>query len=325
MEGYIDTQSNAKVHDGPVVLDENNIDSTLDLPAGSKVLSSRGHGASNWNKLVRIDVETDGSPASYLLKISEGTKGLGMIQGEYESMLLIYKTVPDFTPQPLGLPSTDRLAYAVTQLHITSAKAAPCLEDKRKRFGFHITTYNGVLAQDNTWTETWDEFYSRGMKRMLQLEEEARGPSEELETISRPFLEKVIPRLLRPLEVEGRSIEPVLIHGDLWIGNVSTRKDTREPMMFDASAFWGHNEYELGTMRPLGNDWGRECMASYHRRIPKSEPREDWDARNALYATRTYIHDSALYPKDPGFRQRLIDEMRKLVDQFGSDDAEMSE
>jgi hypothetical protein len=38
-------------------------------------------------------------------------------------------------------------------------------------------------------------------------------------------------------------------------------------------------------MRPLDNDWGRKCMASYHSRIPKSEPQEDWDARNALYAT----------------------------------------
>ncbi|KAK4242393.1 Fructosamine kinase-domain-containing protein [Achaetomium macrosporum] len=344
MEGYFDVQSNAKVHDGPVVLDEN---VRKHLPAGSKVLSSRGHGVSNWNKLVRIDAETNGSPASYFLKISDGTKGLGMIEGEYESMLLIYKTVPAFAPQPLawgtctdtdrhfllfsfyelqkGLPSIDRLTHAVAQLHTVSAKAAPYLEDKRKRFGFHITTYNGTLAQDNTWTETWEEFYSRGMKRILQLEKEARGLSEELEAISGPFLETVIPRLLRPLETDGRSIEPVLIHGDLWIGNLSTRKDTGEPIMFDASAFWGHNEYELSTMRPLDNDWGRECMASYHRRIPKSEPREDWDARNALYATRTYIHDSALYPDDPRCRQKLIDEMRKLVDEFGSGDAEMSE
>jgi fructosamine-3-kinase len=197
-------------------------------------------------------------------KISDGPKGLGMIQGEYESMLLIHQTVPAFAPQPLawgtctnpdqhfllfsfhelqkGLPSIDRLTHAVAQLHMLSAGAAPFLKDERKKFGFHITTYNGTLAQDNTWTETWAEFYARGMRRMLQLERDARGPSEELDEISGPFLEKVIPRLLRPLETDGRSIQPVLIHGDLWIGNVSTREDTGEPMMFDASAFWGHNE-----------------------------------------------------------------------------------
>jgi fructosamine-3-kinase len=170
-------------------------------------------------------------------KISDGPKGLGMIQGEYESMLLIHQTVPAFAPQPLawgtctnpdqhfllfsfhelqkGLPSIDRLTHAVAQLHMLSAGAAPFLKDERKKFGFHITTYNGTLAQDNTWTETWAEFYARGMRRMLQLERDARVPSEELDEISGPFLEKVIPRLLRPLETDGRSIQPVLIHGDL--------------------------------------------------------------------------------------------------------------
>jgi fructosamine-3-kinase len=193
-----------------------------------------------------------------------------MIQGEYESMVLIHKTVPAFAPQPLawgtctdpglhfllfpfhefqkGLPPIDRLTYAVAQLHTLSVRAAPFWEDKRKKFGFHITTYNGTLAQDNTWTETWAEFYARGMRRMLQLERDARGPNEELDEISGPFLDKVIPRLLRPLETGGRSIQPVLIHGDLWIGNVSTREDTGEPMIFDASAFWGHNE--CGCIQP---------------------------------------------------------------------------
>jgi protein-ribulosamine 3-kinase len=110
----------------------------------------------------------------------------------------------------------------------------------------------------------------------------------------------------------------VLIHGDLWLGNVSIKDDgSEDPLMFDASAFWGHNECkfyerttvysplfrcsfvvffqfmeadcrnsdELATMRPLENEWAEECMEGYHQHIPKSEPQEDWDARNALYAT----------------------------------------
>ena len=37
-------------------------------------------------------------------------------------------------------------------------------------------------------------------------------------------------------------------------------------------------------MRPLETEWSKECMETYHRHIPVSEPKEDWDARNALYA-----------------------------------------
>lgn len=81
---------------------------------------------------------------------------------------------------------------------------------------------------------------------MIKLEAEARGASEEIEKLSGPFIEKVIPRLLRPLETKGRSITPVLIHGDLWLGNVSIQDGSENPLMFDASAFWGHNSSPQG-------------------------------------------------------------------------------
>jgi hypothetical protein len=63
---------------------------------------------------------------------------------------------------------------------------------------------------------------------------------------------------------------------------------------------------ELATMRLLENDWGEECLRKYHERIPKSAPEEDWDARNALYAMYVAIHDSALYPDSPHFRETSV-------------------
>lgn len=80
------------------------------------------------------------------------------------------------------------------------------------------------------------------MRRILAYEIDAQGRLEELNLLASDLLEKVIPRLLRPLETRGRSIRPVLIHGDLQIRNVKTEKDTLQPMFFDAGSFWGHNE-----------------------------------------------------------------------------------
>ncbi|KAK8024825.1 hypothetical protein PG990_002648 [Apiospora arundinis] len=328
---YWEVQSNAKIHEGDVELDKNII---AQLPTGATVLSSRGHGASNWNTTARVDVDVGGELKSYFLKLTTGSKARAMLHGEYESMFLVNEIVPEFSPKPLvwgkcagygryfllfefhalenGVPTIPCFTNAVAQLHMRSREAHP-----QHRFGFHITTFNGTLAQDNTWTDTWEEFYLRGMRRMLQLEEEAGGPCEELKQLSEPFLNKVIPRLLRPLETGGRRIEPVLLHGDLWTGNVAIQEATGDPLMFDSSAFWGHHEYELATMRPLANDWARECMDSYHAILPKSEPQEDWEGRNALYAVRVIIHDTALYPEVAHFRPTLIEEMRKLVEQFG--------
>ncbi|MCJ1334455.1 hypothetical protein MMC10_011166, partial [Thelotrema lepadinum] len=182
-----------------------------------------------------------------------------MVYGEYESMKSIYEVVPSFAPRPIACgscqdpewhfilftfyeldkekPAVSRFTFTVGELHNLSRGRSP-----EGKFGFHVVTYNGTLPQDNTWTDTWEEFYVRGMQRMLALEKERRGPSEDLKHLSEPFLSKVIPRLLRPMETQGRRVEPVLIHGDLWIGNVSTQRQNQEPLMFDASAFWGHNE-----------------------------------------------------------------------------------
>lgn len=35
----------------------------------------------------------------------------------------------------------------------------------------------------------------------------------------------------------------------------------------------------------MANEWGEKYIESYHSIVPKSEPQEDWDARQALYAT----------------------------------------
>ena len=56
------------------------------------------------------------------------------------------------------------------------------------------------------------------------------------------LFDQVIPRLLRPLGTEGRSIRPVLVHGDLWQGNVATNAETGVPTSFDPAVWWVHNE-----------------------------------------------------------------------------------
>ena len=83
------------------------------------------------------------------------------------------------------------------------------------KYGFPYTTFQGNLLQDNTWTDTWEEFFVDGMKRMLQLEEETQGPSLELSDLCDAMYAKVIPRLLRPLETAGHQIEPCLVHGNV--------------------------------------------------------------------------------------------------------------
>jgi protein-ribulosamine 3-kinase len=77
----------------------------------------------------------------------------------------------------------------------------------------------------------------------LKVQEERVKPNLELNKLLPSLFEKVISRLLRPLEVEGQRIQPVLVHGDLWYGNTGIiDESTEEGIVFDLSSFWVHNE-----------------------------------------------------------------------------------
>ena len=113
------------------------------------------------------------------------------------------------------------------------------------KFGFHVVTYNGDLPQDNGYADTWEEFFSTGFKHMINLNLERGGSWEEIEGLKSDMLSKVIPRLIRPLESNGRSIKPSLVHGDLWYGNAAVDAVTDLPLVYDPSSFYAHNECKI--------------------------------------------------------------------------------
>lgn len=52
----------------------------------------------------------------------------------------------------------------------------------------------------------------QNFKHFLEMERNSQGPAtDELAELSQAMVEKVIPRLLRPLETGGRHIEPSLV------------------------------------------------------------------------------------------------------------------
>jgi protein-ribulosamine 3-kinase len=189
-----------------------------------------------------------------------------MVSGEQLAMKTIHCISPTFIPEPIGwgaytsIPdayftlygfremlkdwgfSVDvaRFTKRLAEMHAGSSAIAP------GGFGFPLTTHNGNLPQKNDWCSSWEDFFVAAMRYSLRLEEEAKGPSQELRQLSELLFENVIPRLLRPVELgpdqKGGAIKPCLIHGDLWIRNFSADPVTGEPFAYDSGAFWAHNE-----------------------------------------------------------------------------------
>jgi fructosamine-3-kinase len=98
----------------------------------------------------------------------------------------------------------------------------------------------------------------------------------------------VVPRLLGNGHLGGRrGIMPVLVHGDLWIGNrvrgtIASLGGGIEEVVFDPSACWAHSEYELGIMRMFGG-FSAGFFHEYHRLVPKAEPVWEYEDRIKLY------------------------------------------
>ena len=193
-------------------------------------------------------------------QVSRGEAGREAIRGEFASTSMMHSICP-FCPKPVawgtfsddpeshfyickffglteGIPEPVKFCKRPAQLH--SKQCSP-----NGKFGFHVVTYNGNLPQDNTWRDSWEDFFTQGVRDVVRVREQRAGPHEELNSLLPTLYHKIIPRLLRPLESHGRSVRPVFIHGDLWCRNAAiVDKKTSEGIVYDPASFWGHNECE---------------------------------------------------------------------------------
>jgi fructosamine-3-kinase len=181
-----------------------------------------------------------------------------MARGEFESQAALHNVIPDNVGTPLAWgfldedkskaffitrfrnlqdlpPPLQQSLEMVKRLHQTS-------ESPTGKFGFHVTTYCGPPKMVNDWTDSWEEYFARQFRSDVSYLQQSGQKDAELVKLTEVFIQKVVARLLRPLQTGGRSIKPCLCHGDLWEGNIQTDADTQQLVTFDSCAFYGHNE-----------------------------------------------------------------------------------
>lgn len=189
-----------------------------------------------------------------------GRVGAAMMKGSFEADKALHEAIPRRVPKPVAwgtyvcdpdihfymaefvemrddASSPKDWAAAVLDLHLASMGKSP-----GGQFGFHVTTHLANVPVDNSWTSSWEALWAQQMKSLFDQEESLNGPDKTLAELRTAYFEKAIPRYLRPLESDGRSITPCLIHSDLWLGNIKPRASTGELCVFDSCAYWGHNE-----------------------------------------------------------------------------------
>lgn len=146
-------------------------------------------------------------------------------------MKTLHETVPDFTPMPIAwgtyaadpdvhffscgfvrmgdeLPDVQSFAASLAALHTKGLSP-------NGQYGFSVPTLQAKIPQYTSWEHSWEVFFTKSMKMVMENEIESQGKDDEVQILYEVVLEKVIPRLLRPLETGGREIQPRLVHGDI--------------------------------------------------------------------------------------------------------------
>jgi len=236
-------------------------------------------------------------------------RNVAQILGEAEGLRLMSDAAPGLTPAiHLAEESKDgRTALFISDYidlgRSSSQSKAQLAERLAKelhnperhssvtRFGFSRPTHCGVTEQDNTWEDDWMVFWrDRRLGDILKQIKAKRGSSaNELLNLGRRIQEEVCPTLLSHIDPPPK---PVLLHGDLWSGNVSTDAETGEPVIFDCSAYYGHNEADFGISH-MFSTFDDSFYKEYYATLPRSQPHHE--QRMKLYELYHHLNHYLMF------------------------------
>ncbi|MCJ1397846.1 hypothetical protein MMC11_001042 [Xylographa trunciseda] len=279
------------------------------FPKGTKGISKVPYGTALWTVTSRVEIELpDGRRRLLFLKVIEGDDpGKWMMQGEFETMNALYTNQPNFAPKPFTwnnyksgphtwffLCSFHNFGSRMVDPQLFTSKLASLHQSSispNGKFGFHVHT---SIANEE-WSSSWEECFVKMIVCLLDKELQQWGPNNDLAALSSHLLETLIPRLLRPLTEDSRTIKPCLVLEDLWYGNTGTDQVNGEALVFDGQALYAHNECtiathevtdsdetdhgasdELGDWYQARNKFDRAYYQAYQSRVPIAAPEEDF-------------------------------------------------
>ena len=152
---------------------------------------------------------------------------------------------------------------------------------KTNKFGLDHDNFIGSLAQSNKTHSDWVEFFiTERLSKQIEI-------SRNKEAISTATV-KQFDHLYTRFENFFPKESPVLIHGDLWSGNLIT-DDFGGPCLIDPAVYYGHREIEL-SMTKLFGGFDNEFYRSYHEAMPLENGFEERVEVYNLYPLMVHVN-----------------------------------
>lgn len=197
------------------------------------------------NKKYFIKVQP-GHPKEYFAHEINGLKAIGKVVN---------------TPTPITHGEIDGNAFLILNwlddswgdqaaLGLAVAKMHQQTNDK---FGFVDNHQTKALLKDNSWNESWRDFYIR---QRLEPEVEVAASRGRWNKWRQSHFQQMVNKF--NAYYQEHEVQPSLLHGDLWSGNFMFANDpqdsssTNEPYLIDPDAVYGDREFDLAMTTVFG-------------------------------------------------------------------------
>lgn len=213
-----------------------------------------------------------------------------------EQIDIAYFIVCDFVHSSPNLPSPAGLSMQLARIHQVS--------EPTDKFGCDEPRYQAGIclapARYSRWVDCFRSMIIAFLNQDLAVNEKWPAYEAAFEVL----ICRTIPRLLLPLQNNGRRILPTLVHGNLSAKHIRIRFSDGMPVLFSPYAMYAHQEYELGATR-LAIGGLDEAFINQHLRIVlPSAPIDEVYHRIVLYGIHFNLRHSIQH--SGLFRQRYL-------------------
>jgi len=262
-------------------------------------------GGSNINHAFCVESENG---ARYFVKLNKVDKH-EMFAAERTGLQALAATRTVRVPQAIAHGASGRHAFLVLEYlelkgggnaRLFGEQLAALHRTIAPKFGFACDNTIGLTLQPNGWKEEWIDFW-RDRRLGFQLQLAARnGHGGKLQALGARLLETL------PHFFEGYTLQPSLVHGDLWGGNHAYLSDGT-PVIFDPAPYYGDREADLA-MTELFGGFDAEFYSAYRATCPLDA---GYVVRKTLYNLYHILNHANLF--GGGYAQQATGLMQSLL------------
>jgi protein-ribulosamine 3-kinase len=218
------------------------------------------------NKTYCIEAEE----RKFFIKVNDAARYPSLFEKEANGLKALVATHTLPTPEVIKHGVADNLQYLLldwiengnTNNYTWTDfgyKLAQMHRQPQKAFGFAEDNYLGTYLQQNTFTDTWNDFYSQyRILAMIKLIRDQGKIAANTAKSAENFCSKL------PEIFPGEP--PALLHGDLWSGNYLINAKS-EAALIDPAVYCGHREMDIGMSKLFGG-FNEQFYSSYNEEYP---------------------------------------------------------